>query len=167
MIAYTINQDGYLTGERECQPSPLEQGKFLIPGGCIETPPIQTRENEIAKWDGKKWVKVPDFSGKVYYSKIDKSEKRFQVGEEFDDNYTDIKPLDEEFQKFENGKWVVDSVARQLHEKKKRIIELKQLLAESDFRMTADYINTMAEAETAYWVEERKKWRDEVRQLEQ
>jgi hypothetical protein len=166
MKAYIVDNNGYHIGERQCQPSPLEPGKFLIPGGCIEIPPIETGENEIAKWDGKKWVKAPDFSGNVYYSKTDRSEKRFQLGEEFDENYTEIKPLHEQFQKFENGKWIVDNDAKELHEKKVRIAELKQLLAESDFRMTTDYFASMNETDKSYWTDLRHDWREELRGLD-
>jgi hypothetical protein len=167
MKAYTINQNGYLTGERQCQPSPLEPGKYLIPGGCIEIPPIETSENEIAKWDGSKWIKAPDYSRNVYYSKTDRREKRFQVGEEFDENYTDVKPLNGQFQKFENGKWIVDNDAKELHKNKKRIAELKQLLAESDFRMTTDYFASMSEQDQTHWISLRHDWREELRGLDE
>lgn len=48
---------------------------------------------------------------------------------------------------------------------KKRIIELKQLLLESDFRMTNDYFNEMSVQDQEYWANQRNSWRTELRGL--
>ena len=49
--------------------------------------------------------------------------------------------------------------------KESRIVELKKLLAESDFRMTYDYFIDMTLANQQLWMNQRKSWRDELRGL--
>jgi len=49
---YQLNQNGEYTGETIAHESPLEPGVYLIPGGCVETAPPETKEGQIAVWDG-------------------------------------------------------------------------------------------------------------------
>lgn len=46
-----------------------------------------------------------------------------------------------------------------------RIKELKQLLVESDYRMTADYYATMSATDQTKWTSDRAAWRSELRSL--
>jgi hypothetical protein len=48
----------------------------------------------------------------------------------------------------------------------KRVIELKKLLSDSDFRMTSDYFNSMDVNQQYDWTQKRKDWRQEIRSLE-
>ncbi len=50
--------------------------------------------------------------------------------------------------------------------KQVRIAELKQLLANSDFKVLPDYQASKTEAENKVVIEQRQAWRDEVRELE-
>lgn len=92
MIGYKYDNDGYLIGEIYVQESPLEPGILLMPPNTSLDAPPKVEENEIQFYNGIKWIIKPNFSKKVYYSKIDKTEKNFLVGEEFDNNYTDKTP---------------------------------------------------------------------------
>jgi hypothetical protein len=47
----------------------------------------------------------------------------------------------------------------------KRIYELKQLLSNSDFRMTHDYFSQMSFDDQRKWTEQRQSWREELRGL--
>lgn len=47
-----------------------------------------------------------------------------------------------------------------------RIVELKKLLSDSDFRMTTDYFAQMTEAEQTKWTDDRRTWRNEIKELE-
>jgi hypothetical protein len=49
---YQLNQNGEYTGETIAHESPLEPGVYLIPGGCVETVPPETKEGQVAVWDG-------------------------------------------------------------------------------------------------------------------
>ena len=48
----------------------------------------------------------------------------------------------------------------------KRIIELKKLLFDSDYKMTTDYFNSMNSDLQNDWIQKRKDWREEIRKIE-
>lgn len=50
-------------------------------------------------------------------------------------------------------------------DKQNRIIELKKLLSDSDFRMTTDYYKSMTPENQTYWEKSRDSWRKELRDL--
>ena len=52
---YQLDKDGVYLGETIAQESPLEPGVYLMPAGCIETPPPAVKANQFARWDGK-WI---------------------------------------------------------------------------------------------------------------
>jgi hypothetical protein len=49
---YQLDQTGAYLGETIAHESPLEPGVYLIPGGCVEIAPPETKEGEVAIWDG-------------------------------------------------------------------------------------------------------------------
>jgi len=51
-IVYQTDQTGAYLGETIAHESPLEPGVYLIPGGCVETAPPETKEGQVAVWDG-------------------------------------------------------------------------------------------------------------------
>ena len=51
-----LDQDGYFVGVTTADPSPLEPGVFLIPGGCIDEPAPTIPQGQRAKWDNGQWV---------------------------------------------------------------------------------------------------------------
>ena len=51
-----LGQDGYFVGVTTADPSPLEPGVFLIPGGCIDEPAPTIPEGQRAKWENEQWV---------------------------------------------------------------------------------------------------------------
>ena len=50
-----LDQNGYFVGVTKADPSPLEPGVYLIPGGCIDEPAPTVPEGQRAKWEGE-WV---------------------------------------------------------------------------------------------------------------
>lgn len=50
-------------------------------------------------------------------------------------------------------------------QKNNRIIELKKLLSDSDFRMTTDYYKRITTEDQTYWDTTRESWRSELREL--
>lgn len=116
MKAYQTDINGFLISETDCQISPLEPNVYLIPGGAKNIkPPLYITNSQIPKWNEKSenWIIVPNFSGRIFYHKITRLEKYFEIEEPFDFDYTDIKPIDGiEFQKFESDSWVEDSVTK-------------------------------------------------------
>lgn len=136
MNGYRYDNDGYLIGKINLQKSPLEDNVFFeLPSSTTIKPP-EFKENEIPYWNGNSWEIKPNYNGKKYYSKIDKSEKSFEIGEEFDSNYTDVPPLENEsFQKWNESSlsWVIDEEARNEFELQIRKSQIQRLLLESDY----------------------------------
>lgn len=50
-----LDSEGYFLYVTEGDPSPLEEGVILLPGGCIEAGVPESVEGKIARWDGQ-WV---------------------------------------------------------------------------------------------------------------
>lgn len=55
-IAYQTNELGIYVGEVYCQPSPLEPGVWLIPGGATDVVPPEIPEGKQAKLVEGSWV---------------------------------------------------------------------------------------------------------------
>jgi len=58
-IVYQTNADGIFVGATEADESPLEPGVWLIPGGCVETPPPTLGAGVQARWAQHYWVLEP------------------------------------------------------------------------------------------------------------
>jgi hypothetical protein len=113
-----LDQNGYFVGVVYADPSPLEPGAFLIPGGAIDSPAPTIPQGQRAKWNGQ-WI--------------------------FEDIPQPEPAPEPEF---------IDPTVL-------RIAELKQLLADSDYKVLPDYDKTTDEIKA-----QRQAWRDEVRILE-
>lgn len=56
MIAYQTNSAGLLAGTTEADESPLEPGVYLVPRGCVTTPPPETwPDDKWPRWNGSAW----------------------------------------------------------------------------------------------------------------
>lgn len=67
LTVYQTDADGYLIGSQQADPDPLTPGAYLVPGGCVGTPPPSLAANECAHWSGGAWSKRPDHRGTVYW----------------------------------------------------------------------------------------------------
>jgi hypothetical protein len=59
MIVYQTNHEGVYVGPVEADPSPLEPGVWLVPGGAVEHEPPALAEGERARWVGSAWEVLP------------------------------------------------------------------------------------------------------------
>lgn len=59
MIVYQTNGQGVYVGQVLADESPLESGVWLIPAGCVETPPPQVSEGQMAVWVSGAWTTMP------------------------------------------------------------------------------------------------------------
>lgn len=55
MIVYQTDDNGVFVGETIAHPSPLEDGVWAIPRGCVTTAPPEFALGEFAIWDGEAW----------------------------------------------------------------------------------------------------------------
>jgi hypothetical protein len=53
---YQVNGMGFYVGETDADESPLEPGVFLIPAGCVETPPPEPPYGLWPRWNGSGWI---------------------------------------------------------------------------------------------------------------
>jgi hypothetical protein len=59
VIVYQHDHAGFYVGPLEADPSPLQQGQFLIPARCVTAPPpIVVTEGMAARWSGAAWAVV-------------------------------------------------------------------------------------------------------------
>lgn len=58
MKAYRYDNEGYLIGELQMQPSPLEPGVYLLPAMSTEIQPPAPTQTTEPKWDGSAWQLV-------------------------------------------------------------------------------------------------------------
>ena len=49
--------------------SPAAPNDWLMPAFTTETPPPETKEREVAVWNGEKWTVQPDYRGQTWYDK--------------------------------------------------------------------------------------------------
>jgi len=55
---YQTDRSGNFVEAIEADASPLEPGVYLIPAGCVETPPPAIPAGKLARWNGSAWVLV-------------------------------------------------------------------------------------------------------------
>lgn len=60
-------QSGDLVGTGSADDSPLEPGMFLVPAHATTIEPPETATNQVAVFDGDKWVKADDYRGQEYW----------------------------------------------------------------------------------------------------
>lgn len=150
MKAYIYDTENYFVGETSLQPSPLEPGVFFEMPSTTTVVPPQLEANQVARWNGSSWQTVPDYSGKKYYSKIDKSEKFFVRGEQPEDlnNYTEISPLNIAFEKWHEASqsWKKDSKAEKQNEIKIRQSQIRNLLLATDYIELPNFLERKGQA---------------------
>ncbi|MDC0686156.1 hypothetical protein POF53_01010 [Mitsuaria sp. RG] len=106
---YQTSALGLFIGIAEADESPLEPGVFLIPGGCVETPPPEVPENKAAHWNGKAWQLVDYYQGLVVYSITNGEPLTINGMGPIPAGYTMAKPAPD--QVWKNGAWVDDTAA--------------------------------------------------------
>lgn len=57
-IVYQTDAEGFFTGPVQADPSPLEPGVWLIPGGCVDVEPPALSEGQRAQWANGAWVVI-------------------------------------------------------------------------------------------------------------
>lgn len=67
-IVYQTDQYGLYLNPIEADLSPLEEGVWLIPGGCVEVPPPAIPDGKAAHWDGECWNLIDCLLGLTAYN---------------------------------------------------------------------------------------------------
>lgn len=67
-IVYQTDHLGIYSGTTQADQCPLEPNVWLIPGGCVETPPPPVGEHQVARWNGQRWQLITSHRGLTAYS---------------------------------------------------------------------------------------------------
>lgn len=67
-IVYQTDHNGLYLGPTEADPCPLEDGVWLIPGGCVEVAPPAIPDGKAAHWDGEHWHLIDCLLGLTAYN---------------------------------------------------------------------------------------------------
>jgi len=57
-VVYQTDLAGYYVGEAAADPDPQNPGNWLIPAGCVETKPPDSRADKKYQWVGYKWKAI-------------------------------------------------------------------------------------------------------------
>ncbi len=67
MKIYNYDKQGVFINQTTAKENPLETGKYLIPAKATTIAPPDTKDNEVAVFDGGEWQIKTDFRGVGYY----------------------------------------------------------------------------------------------------
>ena len=102
---YNAETKEYLSTE-DAQKSPLEKNVYLIPANATTIAPIEVKKNEVAIFDGEKWVVEKDYRNQKVYSIETQQEQAVNYIGDIKDGYTLLEPF--ENCKWDGKKWVGD-----------------------------------------------------------
>lgn len=139
MKVYYFYETGEYAGEKEARLDPLEslfQGRdvFLLPAGAtFEVPPIPA-EGYARCWIDGKWEIIEDHRGEIVYSKDDGSSVAVVVIGPIDEEYTAVKPKDNQEWDKNTGQWI-DIVIPPLPYAEKKVIKHREIDAIRDSKV--------------------------------
>lgn len=114
MNAYKYSQTGEFLYEIQCQKSPREPGKFLIPANTTIVEPPEEQNGKVRIWNGTEWIYEIDNRGKTIYSINDSRQTSIMENifeSEVPNGYTLISPPDTEYKyTFENNMWLPQDI---------------------------------------------------------
>ncbi|WP_271105104.1 phage tail protein [Pseudomonas tohonis] len=107
---YQTDPLGIFVSATVADESPLEPGVWLIPGGCVETPPPDPAEHQVPRWDGKRWQLITSYRGLTVYSTATGAPLTIERHGEIPMGYTLSAP--QLGQVWRDGEWVDDIPAQ-------------------------------------------------------
>ena len=114
MKTYKYSQTGEFLYEIQCQESPREPGKFLIPANATTVAPPEEQAGKARVWNGEEWGYRDDNRGKTMYSVTDSSQTGTMsnvLGANVPDGWTLTPPPDSDNKyTFVGGEWLPQSV---------------------------------------------------------
>ena len=138
MIAYQLDILNFFLNTVECTKDPKNESRYVIPRGAVTVKPPTIKINECQYWNEKEWEIKPDFSGKDYYSKIDKTLKKFVKGESFNSDYTELIPPPETYIIWIDDSWEVDQTLKSIYLKDQCKAKAKGLISSCDWSVLID-----------------------------
>lgn len=121
-IVYQTDHLGIYTGQAYADPSPLEDGVWLIPRGCVEIAPPAVPEYKAAHWDGLRWQLIDSYLGLTAYNIQTGEPKSIDRLGQLPAGYTLDPP--QPGQVWQNGQWVDDIPATVERRYQERVQEI-------------------------------------------
>lgn len=121
-IVYQTDHLGIYTGQAYADPSPLEDGVWLIPRGCVEIAPPAVPEYKAAHWDGLRWQLIDSYLGLTAYNIQTGEPKSIDRLGQLPTGYTLDPP--QPGQVWQNGQWVDDIPATVERRYQERVQEI-------------------------------------------
>lgn len=89
---YQTDNDGLFVNVATADHDPLNEGEFLIPGGCVAVAPPELGPRQAARWTGSAWEVVPDWRGYSCYTPDGERHDITEVGVEPPLGHSPTKP---------------------------------------------------------------------------
>ncbi|MNZ06745.1 hypothetical protein D3C78_235020 [compost metagenome] len=103
---YQTDRHGIYVGTTQADQSPLEENVWLIPAGCVETPPPEIPAGKAAYWASGRWQLVENLEGFTAYNTDNREPLLLQRLESLPPGYT-LQPPGQH-QVWRDGQWVDD-----------------------------------------------------------
>lgn len=104
-----LDENDFYICQTVADADPMQPENWLIPAGCIDTEPPESKSEQVAKWqpETQSWAYLPDYRGKTAYRTDNGQPETVETIGELPAHLTLIAPPSELHQW--NGKaWVVD-----------------------------------------------------------
>lgn len=121
---FQTDSRGLYVGITQADPSPLEPGAWLIPGGCVETAPPEIPEHKAAYWNGDVWELVNYYQDLIVYSIVTGEPLELSGIQTIPSGYTVKQPGPD--QVWKNGEWVDDTAATLAKLYQEKLAEVSQ-----------------------------------------
>jgi hypothetical protein len=96
-----------LMGPMECQPSPLEEGVYIVPANSSELKPPAKKKNEVLVFAEDRWKRVADYVGVTFWDKKTKEAITItEVGVTPRNTWTDKHPGEDDAWDETSNSWV-------------------------------------------------------------
>ncbi|WP_165009745.1 hypothetical protein [Neisseria yangbaofengii] len=132
-----------------------KDGGYIIPGGCIDAEPPETREGHAARWAGETWEYLPDLRGRTAYRTDSGEAVLIETVDALSDGLT-LEPRPSEAHEWQNGAWKENTeraaeIKAQALEKAKaeKLAEINR--AAQEFVSRAAELDKTPEFEVATW----------------
>ncbi|OEC43904.1 phage tail protein [Pseudomonas sp. 1D4] len=106
---YQTDALGIFTGITTADPSPLEDGVWLLPAGCVEVEPPVHGEHLVPRWDGQSWQLISSYKGLTAYNTSTREPLLIERSGTLPTGYTLSVPRPG--QVWRDGEWVDDTPA--------------------------------------------------------
>ena len=107
-----LDADGFYLCQTVADADPMQPENWLIPAGCIEAEPPESKQGQAAKWQSEtqSWAYLPDYRGKTAYRTDNGQPETMQTAGELPAGLTLIAPPSG-LHRWNGKAWALDKAA--------------------------------------------------------